>query len=127
MAYKAILDASALLALINAERGADMVASVLPQAAISSVNFSEVMTILHAKGMPVDEAHLIIGSMLPVVPFSKEHALEAASLYLKTKSKGLSLGDRACLSLGFCLDLPIYTADKAWAELELNLKIVLIR
>lgn len=127
MQYKAILDASALLALINAETGADAIARILPHAAMSSVNFSEVVTILHSKGMPLEEAHLIIGPMLPIIPFSKEYALSAAGLYLKTKHRGLSLGDRACLAVAQCLSVPVYTADRAWSELNLDIKIHLIR
>lgn len=127
MPYKVILDASALLALINAESGADAVAHILPEAAVSSVNFSEVVTILHSKGMPLEEAQLIIGQMLPVISFSKEHALRSAGLHPKTKHRGLSLGDRACLAVASCLELPVYTADRAWAALELDVKIHLIR
>jgi PIN domain nuclease of toxin-antitoxin system len=37
-------------------------------------------------------------------------------------------GDRACIALGIKMALPIYTADKVWASLELEgVEIILIR
>jgi ribonuclease VapC len=37
------------------------------------------------------------------------------------------LGDRACLALGIVLKAPIYTADKAWKNLKLGVRIHVIR
>jgi ribonuclease VapC len=54
-------------------------------------------------------------------------ALEIARLRLNTRSKGLSLGDRACIALGQHLRLPILTADRAWKALRLGLQIQVIR
>ena len=60
-------------------------------------------------------------------PFDAEQALQAGLLRRITRSKGLSLGDRACLALGKRLGLPVYTADRVWAELDLGVEVVLIR
>ena len=63
-----------------------------------------------------------------IVEFDKTQCYIAASLKNQTKHKGLSLGDRACLATAIQLGLPVYTADKIWAELDLpNVKIKLIR
>ncbi|MEI6789982.1 MAG: type II toxin-antitoxin system VapC family toxin [Myxococcaceae bacterium] len=125
--HKVILDASALLALINSEPGADKVSKVLPDAQMSSVNYSEVATVLQNMGVSGDVIESILDGLVKVIPFSQQHALFAASLYPKTKSHGLSLGDRACLTLGHFSKCPVYTADRVWANLDLGIKVHLIR
>jgi PIN domain nuclease of toxin-antitoxin system len=62
-----------------------------------------------------------------IIPFDEEQAVEAGLLYQKTKHAGLSLGDRACLSLAKIKGLPILTADKVWESLELEVEIKNIR
>jgi len=44
-----------------------------------------------------------------------------------TATGALSLGDRACLALGERLGLPVVTADRAWADLDLDVAVSLIR
>jgi ribonuclease VapC len=44
-----------------------------------------------------------------------------------TKAQGLSLADRACLALARRLDIPVITADREWAGLDLDITIRLIR
>ena len=90
-----VLDASALLALLNDEPGAELVAKSLPQAAISAVNLSEVVAKLADAGMP-DEAirDALRGLPLDVVPFDVEQAYDAGLLRSITRDVGLSLGDR---------------------------------
>ena len=51
----------------------------------------------------------------------------AASFDEVTKQHGLSLGDRACLALAKLRNLPVLTADTIWKELDLGVKIKLIR
>jgi PIN domain nuclease of toxin-antitoxin system len=38
-----------------------------------------------------------------------------------------SLGDRACLALGILLGAPVYTGDKSWKQLNLPIRIHVIR
>ena len=125
--HKVVLDASALLALINSEPGADNVAKILPNACMSSVNYSEVATVLQNIGMSGDVIESILEGLVEVISFSQEHALFAASLHSQTKKHGLSLGDRACLALGCSIKCPVYTADRVWANLNLEIKVHLIR
>lgn len=128
MNKKIILDASALLALINQEPGADMVEKHLPYSMMSTVNISEVATVLHNIGIPADEIKMIINSLIDqVVPFDNQQAHVAASLREATKMHGLSLGDRACLGLGSIENATVLTADKVWKKLNLPIKIELIR
>src|SRR5262245_33775133 len=94
-----VLDASALLALLRDERGADRVAeAILPGAVISSVNWTEVLTRLIDLGGDPDEitGAGVLGAGLGtirIVPFDEQQAREAARLRSRTKSLGLSLGD----------------------------------
>ncbi|MBE7380331.1 MAG: type II toxin-antitoxin system VapC family toxin [Leptolyngbya sp. SIO1E4] len=124
----AILDASALLALINQESGATAVAETLPIALIGAVNFSEVAAKLITQGLPEDEIREIFSDLhLPVIPFDEQQALRTGLLRVKTKQFGLSLGDRACLALGLEMQCPVLTADRAWAELDIDVEIQVIR
>lgn len=122
-----ILDASALLALLNGEPGGELVEKYLPKARISSVNLAEVITRLNLVGMPTDQILETLSLLsLDVVPFDEVQALQAGILARDTKSLGLSLGDRACLALGIMTGCAVLTADKAWLEVE-NIGVKVLR
>jgi ribonuclease VapC len=124
-----VLDASAILAIINQEPGADKLApELLANAICSTVNLAEVQAKLVGRGWPPDDAWE--DAMSPIraaVPFSEEHAKVAGSLVVLTRSLGLSLGDRACLALGMAMKAPVYTAEKAWSKLKLGIPVHVIR
>ncbi len=125
---EAVLDASALLALLNNERGAGVVAAALPRAAISAVNLSEVVAKLADAGMPKRAIRNALHTLpLEVVPFDTEQAYEAGGLRPDTREIGLSLGDRACLSLARILDLPALTVDRSWTQLSIGITVQPIR
>lgn len=125
---KVILDASAVLALLNQEPGHETVESYLPNTIISAVNFSEVISIMPEIGLDNEQVEdLIKGIVGTIIPFDQEQAILTAKLRKTTKSEGLSLADRACLALAKSQKLPILTADKAWKRLKLNLEINFIR
>lgn len=114
-----VLDASAVLAVIFGEAGADRVAGHLPGARISAVNATEVMTKLIDLGMPEDIVDAIFeGLQLTVLPFEMRHARETARLRSFTRGAGLSLGDRACLAVAGQLEATAFTTDRAWAQLD---------
>lgn len=123
-----VLDASAILAMLLAEPGADKVADAIQGASISAVNFSEVGAKAVDHGADIDLAFSKLREMpLRVVPFDRDQAETASRLRQATRSLGLSLGDRACLALAQCLGARVLTADKAWVSLDLGIEIVLIR
>jgi PIN domain nuclease of toxin-antitoxin system len=126
---KVILDASALLALIKNESGADKVEPLLGFIVMSSVNVSEAAAILLGSEMSSQEVQDCLLPLISViVPFDEEQAFQAADLKKKPKRQGLSLGDRACIALGIKMQFPIYTADRIWQEVQLDtVEIKLIR
>ena len=127
-AANTVLDASALLCLLNREPGADAVISALPDAAISTVNLSEVIAKLAYVGMPeADIRDAVDGLPLEVVPFVEGHAYLAGMLRPQTAEIGLSLGDQACLALAAQLQLPAMTVDRAWADLQVGVQVLVIR
>ena len=113
-----VLDASALLALLRGESGAERVGAVLSDSAMSAANLAEVVGYLARNG--ADEAGVRqVLAPLPVawVSFDDALAYDAGMLVAATKSAGLSFGDRACLALARRLHLPAMTADRAWSSI----------
>jgi ribonuclease VapC len=123
-----VLDASALLAYFNRERGYEVVERRLVGALLSTVNLAEVAVKLIERGHP---AHDVLGDVeglgVRVTPFTADQAIRAAELRATTRQLGLSLGDRACLALGLEADAVVFTADLPWEHLESPHQIQLIR
>jgi PIN domain nuclease of toxin-antitoxin system len=95
---------------------------------MSAVNAAEVQGKLVKLGLRSSAAwDAVLGSVYEIVAFDGRQAELAGNLLPVTSPLGLSLGDRACLALGAVLQLPIYTADQAWKELQLGLDIQIIR
>ena len=126
---KVVLDASALLAVLNNEPGSDkLTPELLSDAASSTVNLAEVHSKLVSAGGDPDEAwEDTLSPIREAIPFTSEQAQIVGSLITQTRSLGLSLGDRACLALGLVLKAPVYTADKSWKSLKLGIHIHVIR
>ena len=117
-----MLDASALLAWLREEPGAENVERVLDGAVISAVNLSEVLQKSLAVGLAAAEASPLpddLGTLgLSVVTFGTREAQVAAALWSVTRSLGLSLADRACLATAVCLEASAMTADRNWEKVE---------
>ncbi len=123
-----VLDASALLCLLQAEPGADRVAEALPDAQIGAVNFSEVVGKLVETGVEEREVESWIEALqLKVVPFDREQARLAGLLRQTTRRFGLSLGDRACLALAKVRGAVALTCDNAWMNVKAACVVELIR
>lgn len=125
---KTVIDASALLALLNAEPGADIVTDALPGGIISTVNLSEVIAKLCDAGMPEKAIRQALQPLgLEIMPFDENQSYQAGLLRTSTQDMGISLGDRACLSLAKMLGVVALTADRAWTELSVGVPIKVIR
>ena len=123
-----VLDASALLAYLKGEPGGDRVDGVLAESVMSSVNWAEVIQKSIAASVDVEGMLNDLQALgLVVEPFTPEDGELAGRLWEQTRQAGLSLGDRACLSLGLRLDVSVLTSDRAWASLNLSLDIQVVR
>lgn len=123
-----MLDASALMALLRREPCSDKVQAALAGAAISAANLSEVLAKAAEVPKGVEAAKAFLrGLQLPIVAFDEQQADIAAGLRPITRSLGLSLGDRCCLALALTRALPVMTADRGWAELQIGVDILVIR
>ena len=134
MASQPTLDASALLALLQNERGAEVVEDAIADGAtISTVNLAEALSTMARKGADPAAALAtmtergVIGGAITVEPFTLADAVEAARLRPLTATAGLSLGDRSCLALARRLGTPALTADQPWQGIDLPVEVRSIR
>lgn len=124
-----VLDASAILAVINAEPGAKkLTPQMLARAVASTVNLAEVQTKLVSRGWTSEQAWEDATSPIrEAMPFDEQQARIAGDLVAQARHLGLSLGDRACLALGTALKLPVHTAERTWKKLNVTIPVHLIR
>ncbi len=123
-----VLDASAILALLNGETGSDLVLEALPHSVVSTVNLAEVCARLSGIGMAGAEIRETLSLLgLVIVPFDEESAFLSGDLRPITQSAGLSLGDRACLALAKQTGRIAVTSDRAWQTVKTGVTVRLIR
>ena len=123
-----VLDASALLTYLQNEPGSEVVEGVLAESVMSSVNWAEVVQKSVAAGVVIDGMREDLEALgLTITPFFPQEAEMAGRLWLQTRQAGLSLGDRACLSVGVLLNVPVLTCDRLWQTLGLALDVRVIR
>ena len=124
-----VFDASALIALLRGEPGADRVAAHIGDGLISAVNLQEVIKAMLGRGIPLEIVREMIGALhLDVRPHGEAEAYGAASLHQVTATYGSGLGDRSCMALAIAQRLPALTADRAWTQITVpGLKVLPIR
>jgi len=132
MTTKIVLDASSVIALINREKGCEIVEKYLEEAIISTVNFAEVISVVNrelfkSEADRIEGLKLITDTLPQIIDFDVNQAIISGEIDSITKKYGLSLGDRACLALAKYKNIPVLTADKTWSKLNLGIKIKLIR
>lgn len=124
----AVFDASAVLAILLEERGAEIAVKRLQNGCINAVNLSEVLTKLVDLGQTPAAAHEAVSGLdLSVVDVTTSLGLAATGLRKPTVQAGLSLGDRLCLATALEQGMPAVTADRAWAALDVGVDVILIR
>jgi ribonuclease VapC len=124
-----VLDASALLAVLQREAGAEVVLPLIEGALMSSVNWSEVVQKAAARGVAVGRRMRrdVEAIGVRIVPFAPDDAEAAAGIWSAAPRAGLSLGDRACLALARDRGAVALTTDRAWATLPLNVPVRVVR
>ena len=124
-----VLDASALLALIHEEPGADVVAEAMTGSVIGTPNLTEVIgKLVDAQIDASTIRQLAIAAGVTIAPLTADDAELAGALRAIPGGQQLSLGDRCCLALAIRSTPPIVvTADRAWANLDLPIEVRLIR
>lgn len=123
-----VLDSSAVLCLIAQEPGATVVADVMPRAVIGAVNYAEVVSKLIERSSDPQATAQYLGSMeLDVVDYTQPQAFGTGVLRQRTRSGGLSLGDRACLALAAERKAIAVTTDKAWKNFDDIARVLLVR
>ncbi len=129
-----VLDASALLAYLQGERGGEVVQDALGAGAvINIVNYAEVLSRLADAGAEPTIAHRrlqsqgLIGGLLQLLPIVEDDAAVIAALRPVTRQRGISLGDRVCLATALRLGRPVFTADRQWATIDAGVIVHLIR
>jgi PIN domain nuclease of toxin-antitoxin system len=125
---EAVLDASALIAFLLKEPGAEKVGAVLTRSCISAVNLAETFSKLVEYGKPLDGVAFQVERLqIPVVSFDAEQAKILGSLWKASRVAGLSLGDRACLALGLKGHMPVLTTDRSWTKADVGVEVQVIR
>lgn len=123
-----VLDTSAILAVIRREEGRERVIEAFPRAVASTLNYAEVIGNLVMRGLPTNIAQAeFFGLRIPTVPFDDGQALEAGALRRLAHHLGLSLGDRACLTLGRIRNATVLTSDRKWEKLDIGVRVRQIR
>jgi ribonuclease VapC len=123
-----VLDSSAVICLIDEETGAEVVDRLLPRSLISAVNVAEVVAKLQERGgtdVMIDAS--LAELEFEIVDFDLVQAGHTGKLRNLTRSKGLSLGDRACLALAASRGAIAVTTDKAWKDFDNIARILLVR
>ena len=125
---RAVLDSSAILAVLLNEPGEDLVAEYKGDALVSAINLAEVAAMFTDRGaVPAEWLYPFSLMRLEVVAFDEDQALASGQLRQAMRLPGLSLGDRACLQLAAMRGLPAVTADRAWRELDVGVEVRVIR
>lgn len=128
MSSKVVLDASALLCLLNDEPGAGRIVEVLTRSVMGTTNLAEVVSKLRERGLSLEEVREALGGLhLDVRPLSPSQAMIIGDLRPATKPLGLSLGDRACLALALDLDAELFTTDADLASADAGVSITDVR
>ncbi|HLN05303.1 MAG TPA: PIN domain-containing protein [Acidimicrobiales bacterium] len=124
-----LLDASALIALLNDEAGADAVAEALAgdEGGLSVVNLVEVLEygVRTFAATPAEQLDYL-RERVTIVPVTEADAVTAAELYPVTRQPALSLADRLALATARRLGVQVLTAERAWAGVP-DVEVRLIR
>ena len=127
---RCVLDASAVLAWLFAERGERLVDRTLEHAGVSTVNLAEVLYRADEEGMATDNLQQDLEALgVEVVPFLDEDARLLVEVCRTAGRQGvrLSLADCCCLATGVRLNLPVVGGDQTWESLRPGVEVLPLR
>jgi ribonuclease VapC len=124
-----VMDSTALIAVVYQEPGYERVVEILDKSAISAVNLAEIINKLILRGSPAEAVrHALLKLELTVEDWTDDLAYRSAEFTRFNKSHGLSLGDRACLTLAKQLHATAVTSDRTWRRMpSLGVPIMIFR
>jgi PIN domain nuclease of toxin-antitoxin system len=119
------LDASALLALLLGEPGAETVKAALDGALLCTVNLAEIVSHYAKLGASRQDIEMMLRPLpIRVVPVDAALSYEAGMLRPLTLPGGLSLGDRYCLALARREGIPALTAERRWPDIAVAADVI---
>ncbi len=132
MSAPILLDASCVLAWLFDEKGAKQIEPILTTSFITSANMAEVITkVERLTGQGHGCADDLVEAGLTVIPVGWQELAAVADIRKQEgalpKGTKLSLGDTLCLAVGLTHDMEVWTADRAWGNLQLPIQTVIIR
>ena len=124
-----VFDASAVVAVLRDEPGANTIAPFCGDGLLSAVNLQEAIKILRGRGFSAKGVAYMIETLdLEIIPHNEIDAYQAAELVQATQQFGSGLGDRTCMALAISKGVPAITTDRAWAKLSIpGLDVILAR
>ena len=126
MSKVVVLDASAILAFLQAEPGSEVVGQALhsQRCVVSAANQAEVIAKALDRGAEPDAIKAILADLAyQVVDIPVGDGEQAGWIRGQTRSVRLSLGDRLCLALAQRLKARVLTADRAWLGVSQTLSL----
>lgn len=122
-----VVDTSAIMMVLKQEPKFERVFPLLADSCASTLNAAECIAILMREGSTEARASLALEtSLVKFISFDLELARTAGALIVQTRHAGLSLGDRACLALAIRENLPVYTADRNWKNVNVGVDVNLV-
>jgi PIN domain nuclease of toxin-antitoxin system len=125
-----VLDASALLAMLLGEPGAEKVKAALDGILLCTVNLAQIVSHYAKLGASRRDIETMLRPLpIRVVPVDAALTYEAGMLRPLTFPGGLPLGDRYCLALAKREGVPALTAERRWPDIaaEADVRVNLIR
>jgi PIN domain nuclease of toxin-antitoxin system len=135
----AVLDASAVVALVMRERGFEVVRRVVTAGAVvASTGMTETLATCRRKGHRRTSDDLmadLIELGIRVEPLIEDDCLEMDFLLRRSDQErarnpelgALSLGDVACIAIARRLKLPVVASDGTWELLDVGVTILAFR